>query len=893
MKFHLHTLATNIHYGQKSLWCVGRTPARESVACRVVDFNPSFLLHIGVIVSEEDLVNDLNELFHQTYEKKPFYSAKVEHMVNLIGFTNNKQEAYFRVYIHNAKFIKNIAEFFDKQQHLTLGGRDINKASIYHLEWDVEQQFMHQYDIKFGDTIEISDSTVLDGDLTSAKHEYDIRSFVVHPSSPHPWLCCGVTFSYENETISIAACLWWDNDGKRIKEFFFSSLDVRSGLCGLRSFIRDVDVIVFDRNTLESLTERAAAIRVDLGLSLFAGGTKVWESPGGKKFLLMRGRERLCIEAAVRTMNASPPLDQFTLEAAVTHPNICRDPCTNVPEKASVTTRLNWLVKLEKDNHNVLSKRSMARASSTVFTRVVEGGQQRKVWNTLLHHFYKEHVVINKTNIEAVLLKRKESSFPSQPPLPNTPIQKQNRRRTRTRTKDLFGKVLPTKAERTAAKNQLQREKNSKKFKGGYVTEPRAGFFHRPEEGTVTLDFKSMYPSIIVGYRLCYMNVVTDAKWFEDPDADFMYIPIGENTCFAVITRYKGQLVRTMIPGIMSTVMDLRKEVKKRMKASKKAGDVFQAMCLDFQQLSCKVFQNSIYGFFGVRRNSLLGYPLLMAGICAIGQYMIKLVTHLALRQKCYVVYGDTDSVMVQFPNISTDGEVARKQLFERSTVLAEQCTTKFPMPNELEVETLKFSFLLLKRKNYGALELEAGPGGWEPGVKTSVKGLTFKKRDRCIWVRLIGHHILKSILHREACKIMPFVRQQIQRLLDSEVPYADLTITCWIKDSTDYKGGGESLIQVRTARKVAYRQGVSKLVNMRLGYVVLAGPTPLYTRGEETKHATEHRYKVDLQYYIEKQLATSISSLLTHHHDILDEFQSFVKKAGARGRFISARELV
>lgn len=402
-----------------------------------------------------------------------------------------------------------------------------------------------------------------------------------------------------------------------------------------------------------------------------------------------------------------------------------------------------------------------------------------------------------------------------------------------------------------------------------------------------------MYPSIIVGYKLCYMNVVTEERWLSDPNAELMYIPVGGDSSFAVVRKYNGENVRTIIPEIMNTVMELRKEVRKRKKQAQDNGDTFRAICLDFQQLSCKVFQNSVYGFFGVRRNSLLGYPLLMAGICSIGQYMIKTVSHLALRERCYVVYGDTDSVMIQFPDIPDDIELARKQLFLRAEKLAEKCTSKFPAPNELEVETLKFVFLLLKRKNYAAYELEAGPGGWNNKIKTSVKGLTFKKRDRCIWVRNIGHQVLKFILQQTTSKIIPFIETQVQALLDDAVPYSDLTITCWIKAEGNYKNASQNLIQLHTAKKLAGRLGVQKLCNIRLGYVITEGSGPLYARGEEARFAEAHNMRLDLQYYIEKQLGTSISNLLTHHSTILNMFQKFIHEAKLRGCFVRTRSLV
>lgn len=356
---------------------------------------------------------------------------------------------------------------------------------VYHIDWGVEQQFLYTHGVKFGDLIATKKYTKLEGDLSFCHEEYEIQGVRSLDTGTHSWLCCGLSVKKTDTFIDISSRLWWDDHTPVSENNFEYRGEIKKGLQQLAHFINDVDVFAFDRDVLTILAEAATTLQVDLRLSRFKRATKIWKSPSDDLFLLMPGRERLGVEVVVRSMNVSPPLDQFTLEAAVSHPNICRNPVSNIPDRPSTSDRLVWITNLEKDNNNILSARSMSRASNTIFTKVVEGGQQRKVWNTLLEYFYNQHLLINYTDLSNTVLVKNRNSFPAPPHLPNMPVCRRVKRKPR-RSKDLFGKLLPTKTETADAKKKLQREKNAKKYRGGYVTEPKSTFLvfftGRPKE---------------------------------------------------------------------------------------------------------------------------------------------------------------------------------------------------------------------------------------------------------------------------------------------------------------------------------------------------------------------------------------------------------------------------
>ena len=375
--------------------------------------------------------------------------------------------------------------------------------------------------------------------------------------------------------------------------------------------------------------------------------------------------------------------------------------------------------------------------------------------------------------------------------------------------------------------------------------------------------------------RLCY-----DQKYVNDNTYKKFYIPINDNECLVLIDgKYdvNGNLIpsMTILPETISEVVLERKRVKKMMKY---ADDPFTYNRLDAKQLGCKVFQNAVYGFLGVEKNALLACPVLMAAVCRIGQYMIKKIRYMMIKEhNGYVVYGDTDSVMVQFPYTKENpnsSDVVFSYYYKMCHNIAKLGTGLFKEPNVLEFETMKYPFWLRKKKNYAACEYSSET--WKTDPKIAIKGLPFKKRDRCKMVRTIGHRVMELILNLDdVYRIKTFLTEQFDNLLHGKFDYEDLLITCLMKDESTYIN--TSLIQLQTAKKIANRRGTSFTVGSRISFVVLYGKEKLYMRGEDPSYAKKNNLKLDYMYYFEKQLMTAIEPLLLFHDiDISDIKKKF-----------------
>jgi DNA polymerase delta subunit 1 len=140
-----------------------------------------------------------------------------------------------------------------------------------------------------------------------------------------------------------------------------------------------------------------------------------------------------------------------------------------------------------------------------------------------------------------------------------------------------LGLVLPV------ARDRVEGEK----YEGATVIEPVKGFYK--DHPIATLDFASLYPSIMQAHNLCYSTLLRRQDVARLPPADVTTSPTGD--CFVKATRRKG-----VLPMILEELLAARKQAKKDMKAAQARADDAAYAVYDGRQLALKVSANSVYG---------------------------------------------------------------------------------------------------------------------------------------------------------------------------------------------------------------------------------------------------------------------------------------------------------
>jgi DNA polymerase delta subunit 1 len=226
-------------------------------------------------------------------------------------------------------------------------------------------------------------------------------------------------------------------------------------------------------------------------------------------------------------------------------------------------------------------------------------------------------------------------------------------------------------------------------FEGATVIEPKRGYYSDPIS---TLDFASLYPSIMMAHNLCYTTLLkpTDRQNFGLTEPDITKTPTGN---FFV----KSSVRKGLLPEILESLLAARKRAKNELKSET---DPFKRSVLDGRQLALKISANSVYGFTGAQVGKLPCLEI-SGSVTAYGRTMIEFtkqeVEKKYTRANGYendavVIYGDTDSVMVRF------GCKTLEESMAMGREAADFVTEKFIKPIKLEFEKVYFPYLLINK---------------------------------------------------------------------------------------------------------------------------------------------------------------------------------------------------
>ncbi|EGG04342.1 uncharacterized protein MELLADRAFT_53062 [Melampsora larici-populina 98AG31] len=390
----------------------------------------------------------------------------------------------------------------------------------------------------------------------------------------------------------------------------------------------------------------------------------------------------------------------------------------------------------------------------------------------------------------------------------------------------------------------MKYEGSDDQFDGAIVMDPIRGYYDVP---IATLDFASLYPSIMMAHNLCY-TTLTDAKTAKQlglvENEDYIITPNGDY--FVKTSKRKG-----LLAIVLEDLLSARKRARAELKLET---DPFKKAVLDGRQLALKVSANSVYGFTGATVGKLPCLPIPMS-VTAFGREMIK--TTKAEVEATYtkangyehdaqVIYGDTDSVMVRFgcKDLATSMRLGAEA--------ADLVSTKFVKPIKLEFEKVYFPYLLISKKRYAGLYWTKP----EKHDKMDAKGIETVRRDNCRLVQTVIETCLKKMLiDRDVQGAEDYTKQVIADLLQNKVDLSQLVITKALAKS-DYAA---KQAHVELAKRMKKRDaGSAPALGDRVAYVIIKGPKDAraYEKSEDPLYVLENNLPIDTKYYLENQLS-------------------------------------
>ena len=426
--------------------------------------------------------------------------------------------------------------------------------------------------------------------------------------------------------------------------------------------------------------------------------------------------------------------------------------------------------------------------------------------------------------------------------------------------------ILPKPGDELSA----ERYDMSSGLKGGEVLEPKKGLL----ENVLILDYKSLYPTIMMAHNLCYTTVVTgdrpDGKIIKSPSGGEFVSPEGS---------------RGIVPSILEDLLNQRVETKDRMK---KACDEHDYEVLDATQLALKILLNSFYGYSGYARARL--YSLTLANAVTsfgrsnilntrdiinntIGKIVLRDTTGLLLNEVgklspsdrvvvLSVVYGDTDSVFVQ---CTSSGVLSLEEVSLVGNRLSDIVSASLPDPMELEFESIAKRALLLAKKRYALWLFEPTNSGWEDHIK--VKGMETVRRDWCELTSMTLNRVLELVLIagdvdgavEHVRKVVSEIRNLDPRGDSKTVEFLVLTRKLTRKKDS-YKNKQPHLT---VAENLKRRTGIMPSIGTRIPFVIIAGRGLFVDRAEDPDFVRGHNIPIDVDYYIKKQILPPVERIL------------------------------
>lgn len=313
-----------------------------------------------------------------------------------------------------------------------------------------------------------------------------------------------------------------------------------------------------------------------------------------------------------------------------------------------------------------------------------------------------------------------------------------------------------------------EEDDGKKNYQGATVLKVKKGLY----KNIVVLDFAGLYPSIMMAKNICHSTLVplgdktpddqcNVAKWSEhircshDPEKrkkkknEKVYC--GDH-CYRFRKHNGRDEEKGLLPLLLEHLKKARDAAKGQLKIEQGKWKAFKAkeldgvqlteeekkemslasrksIVLDARQMALKCQSNSSYGFLGAPK----GYFPLLEGAASVTYYGRESISKaISLVEEkypeCEVIYGDTDSIFVDFH------ETDLKIIFEKGHTAEKYITSHFPKEMRIEMEKVCKILLLKTKKKYSYSLMD------EQGrvYKEESKGDINKRRDNCDAARKI-----------------------------------------------------------------------------------------------------------------------------------------------------------
>lgn len=445
-------------------------------------------------------------------------------------------------------------------------------------------------------------------------------------------------------------------------------------------------------------------------------------------------------------------------------------------------------------------------------------------------------------------------------------------------------------------------------YEGAEVLEPKPAIYLDDDPISV-LDYGSLYPSSMIGNNISHDTIIRDEEYLGDEGAEKLrdmeieyvditydnYITVRKGKVWVkkvhptektVTCRYiqpprdvKGDIIdekRGILPRILMKLLSARKATRKEIATEK---DIFRISVLDGLQLAYKVTANSLYGGVGAGVSALY-YKDIAASTTATGREHLHMAKDYVKKiyPEAEVIYGDTDSIFVNFHPTDNgkrlSGKDALKRSIEMSDTIEKGIQPMLKYPHKLEYEKTFMPFILFSKKRYIGNKYEFDINSF----KQSSMGVVTKRRDNAPIVKYTYDGIISRIINKKDIEAsIDFLKDTLGQILNGEFGMQYFVITKNLR--SDYKNPKQVVHKVLADRMAVRDPGNKPQSNDRIPYAYIYNKkfnnkTLQGDRVEHPNYIKENNLRLDYLFYVTNQVMNPVCQIYALALEHLDNYK-------------------
>ncbi len=356
-------------------------------------------------------------------------------------------------------------------------------------------------------------------------------------------------------------------------------------------------------------------------------------------------------------------------------------------------------------------------------------------------------------------------------------------------------------------------------IEGGYVHTIKPGLYN----WIVVLDFKSMYPNIIISKNLCFTTLSPNGPTVSPSGARFL----------------SAEERPGLIPEVLRELLAERDAIRQR---GRDAESPDLQRYYDGLQSAVKILMNSFYGVLASNFYRFTN-PEIGAAITSFGRQAITTIIKTLEDDHFEVVYSDTDSVFVKSPQPTLEG--------------AMQCGQDLARRFTEKGVTFEFQSVYEALFSHGAKKRYVGHTVW-PKDDIIIRGYETQRTDTFDYQSAALREVFTKILSGDTQGTLVRARELVAEVQEGKVPVERLVIARTVRPEEQYNASTRENLPFLRVFKKLQAEGYDVIPGMKVAWVVTnARKTPQEIEPWIEGRTFPATLRPDYSYYAERLAQT------------------------------------